>query len=121
MPAIYLQTHPTVTAAFIYLGTGNWVDYVDIPAGATLYNDSLAAKQAVMGPTAVMAPNDVYAIKLSSTNTAWIQVQTVVNSVAPSVQFLYRLNRHGFPYLKFDVTAYGNASTVCNTSGVSLY
>jgi len=109
----------SVTAAFIYLGTGNWVDFVDIPTGATLYQDSLTAKQAVMGASAVMAPNDVYAVKLSATNTAWIQVQTVVNSVGPSVQFLYRLNRHSYPYLKFDVTAYGDMN--CNTSGVTLY
>jgi hypothetical protein len=103
------------------LGTGNWVDYVDIPSGAIFYNDSLTAKQAVMGATAVMAQYDVYAIKLSSTNTAWIQVQTVVNVGATYVQFDYRLNRHGFSYLKFDVTAAGNASTVCNTSGNNLY
>jgi len=117
--SMYLQTYPTARPAFAYLGNGTWVDFTDIPTGTVFYNDSLTAKQALLGATAVMAAGDVYAIQLSATNTAWIQVMDELNIGATYTHFLYRLNRHGYPYLKFDVTAYGNAN--CNTSGINLY
>lgn len=117
-PSMVLQLY-TPQPSFIYLGNGNWVDFTDIPAGASFYNDSVAAKRAILGATAVMAAGDVYAVKVSAMNTAWIQIQSVSNTGATCLQFLYRLNRHGFSYLKFDVTAYGDVN--CNTSGVTLY
>jgi hypothetical protein len=117
-PSMVLQLY-TPQPSFIYLGNGNWVDFTDIPTGASFYNDSVTAKRAVLGATAVMEVGDVYAVKVSAMNTAWIQVQSVSNTGATCLQFLYRLNRHGFSYLKFDVTAYGDVN--CNTSGNVLY
>ncbi|HVZ79193.1 MAG TPA: hypothetical protein VHE12_00175 [bacterium] len=117
--SMYLQAYPSPQPNIAYLGTGHWVDYTAIPPSTVFYNDSLAAKQAALGPAAVMEVDDVYAVKLSATTTAWLQVRDVVNVGATYVQFDFRLNRHGFPYMKFDVTAFGD--TNCNTSGNILY
>jgi len=118
-PSVYLQHYPVPVPVIAYLGNGNWVDFTDIPPGTVFYNDSLTAKRAALGSTAVMAVDDVYAIKLSALTTAWIQVDQAVNTGATYVHFLFRLNRHGASYMKFDVTLAGDAA--CNSSGVSLY
>jgi hypothetical protein len=118
-PSLYFQPAAGPAPEFAYLGTGDWVNYTDIPSSAVFYNDSQAAKRAALGPTAVMAVNDVYVMKLSPTTIAWIQVNQVSNlAPATSAVFFFRVNRQGLPYLKFDVTTYGNAN--CNTSGVTL-
>ena len=120
-PSLYLR--PALVSAvptFAYLGNGDWVDYTLIPLDTVFHSDTLVAKKAVAGLTAVMEAGDVYVQKLSPTTTAWIQVSQVVNTPpATSVDLYFRLNRHGYPYLKFDVTSYGDAN--CNTSGVTLY
>jgi hypothetical protein len=95
------------------------VDYTLVPSDAVFHADTLAAKRAILGPTAVMEVDDVYALRLSPTTTAWLQVDQVLNVGATYVDLYFRLNRHGFHYMKFDVTAFGDVN--CNTSGVTLY
>jgi hypothetical protein len=118
-PSMLLQPFTSPSTQFAYLGNGLWADFAAIPSGTVFYSDSLTAKRAVLGPAAIMAVDDVYAVKLSSTNTAFIQVSQADNTGLNPLVFYFRINRHGYPYLKFDVTAYGN--TNCNSSGVSLY
>ena len=120
-PSLYFQAGGGSSAKFAYLGNGDWVNFTQAPSsGGVFHGDSLSAKRAALGSSAVMEVNDVYLVELSSSVRAWLQVQQVTNlAPATSVTFDFRLNRHGYTYLKFDVTAYGDAN--CNTSGTSLY
>lgn len=119
-PSLYFAAPSTPTSIFAYLGTGDWVNYTAVPSGTTFHLDTLAAKRAALGPLAVMEDFDVYAVKLSASRTVWLQVG-LVNNISPltQVDLYFRENHHGFPYMKFDVTNYGD--TNCDASGVTLY
>jgi hypothetical protein len=121
-PSLYFAADPgaVTPATFAYLGTGEWVDFTVVPTDAVFYADTLTAKKAALGATAYTSYGDTYAVKMSPTETAWIFVDQV-SSYTPYtyIQFYYRTNHHGYPYMKFDVTHYGDLN--CNNSGGSLY
>lgn len=120
IPSLSFQPTAGPSPRFTYLGNGDWVDYTLVHSDAVFHNNTLAAKRAVAGALSVMEAGDVYVMKLSPTTLAWFQVFQVTNlAPATSVDIFFRVNRHPVPYLKFDVTSYGDAN--CNTSGVTLF
>lgn len=119
-PSLYFTSYLTSPALFAYLGNGDLVDFTTVPLSAAFHLNTLTAKRAALGSSAVMEVGDVYAVRISATTLAWVQVTQVSNTApATSADICFRTNRHGYRYLKFDVTAYGDAN--CNTSGVTLY
>ncbi len=104
---------------FTYLGNGDLVDFPLIPSNAVYYPNTLQAKTAAVGSAAAtLAANDIFAVKVLSTNaTAWVQFTPENNcgiTLPGSTQlyFWFVYNNQGLNYMKFDQTTYG--ATYCN-------
>jgi hypothetical protein len=84
-----------------YMGNGNFVDYLQLPATtAFATSSSLAKAQVVKTGSAALAPGDVYCAKLSGTGYAWLQI-TGVSAAGPA--FVYRVNTT-LPYCGYEQT-----------------
>lgn len=112
-PTEYLAAASGSKAKFAYLGTGDFVDFTDIPSGAKYFADTQKAKAAAGLASSAMASNDVYVVELSSTSHVWIQVNYV--NYCGSGGYLairFRVNTQGYPYMKFQQTTFGLANCV---------
>jgi hypothetical protein len=119
-PSLYLGPGTGPVPTFAYLGTGDWVDHTVMSSGTIFHADSLTAKRAARGIAAVTEEKDVYVVKLTPTTHAWLQVTYIENTFGlREMYFRFRVDRSGLPWMRFDVTQYGDIN--CNTSGVTLY
>jgi sugar lactone lactonase YvrE len=84
-----------------YMGNGNFVDYLQLPAASAFATSSSLSKGLVVksGSTA-LAPGDVYCAKLSGTGYAWLQI-TSVSAAGPV--FVFRVNTT-LPYCGYEQT-----------------
>ncbi len=115
-PVTGLGPNPPVSI-YAYLGNGDFVNFPSFPADTVFYADTIQAKSAVTGmPGSILAGNDIFAVKVPSTNgMAWIQfnapnVQNGTGTALESFRFIY--NSPGLNYMKFQETTYGHAN--CN-------
>ncbi|HTC20524.1 MAG TPA: hypothetical protein VK859_06745 [bacterium] len=110
-------------ATYDYLGNGDLVNFPVVPSNAVFYPDTVAAKTAVVGSAAAsITTNDIFAVKVPSTNAlVWLQIwidnvcgsETELNSSL--IQFWFVYNNEGSNYMKFDQTANGAANCNQNT------
>ncbi|HVZ81286.1 MAG TPA: hypothetical protein VHE12_10910 [bacterium] len=102
---------------FAYLGTGDWLNYTQIPSGTVYYADSEAAKTAILGAgNGGMAYGDVYAIQISPTSHVWLQITGDYNcGSGDEVYFGFRVNTQGYSYMKYEATSYGKANCTNET------
>ena len=98
---------------FTYLGGGDLLDHVEIPASAAWSPTTSEAK------AAPIALGDVYGVKLPSLNAyAWLQVVYVyVSGDVGEIDFIYRYNNEGNTLCVFDETTYG--AMTCNEHNVN--
>ena len=110
-------------ATYTYLGNGDLVNFPVVPAGASFYPDTIAAKTAVVGSAAAsIATNDIFVVKGPETNQmVWLQVW-INNNVCTAgpggsslMQFWYVYNNENLNYMKFDETTNGHINCNQNT------
>jgi hypothetical protein len=107
-------------ASYAYLGNGDLVNFPIVPANATFYPNTLAAKGAVLGAaSAAITIYDVFVIKGPEPNQmVWFQPWVDNNECTAGpggsslMQFWFIYNNEGLNYMKFDQTAEGLA--YCN-------
>lgn len=113
---------------YAYVGNGDLVNYPMIPSNATFYATTALAKAAVVGAaSAAIVQNDIFAVKVPSTNgMAWVQIwltnqmnssqgNCVATTASSLMQFWFIYNKEGVNYMKFDETTYGHTNCNQNT------
>jgi DNA-binding beta-propeller fold protein YncE len=90
----YQLENPALTNNTVaYMGSGNFVNYLTVPANSRFSGSSSTSKAAVLGGNAqVLAIGDVYCVKILTGGYAWLQITSpgVVGVSGPG--FVFRLN-----------------------------